>query len=64
MTVQLPLVLLLLAVTIALVRQSDLRLGHAVVCTLFGFYLADSSLGPVVARITEQAVGLVEQFNF
>ncbi|MGW7521738.1 hypothetical protein ACWGJ2_39860 [Streptomyces sp. NPDC054796] len=39
-----------------LVRRSGLKGSHAVVCVLFGFYLADSSLAPVIDRLVEAVV--------
>lgn len=43
-------VVLLLAVAVAvLCRYAGLRISHAVVCVLFGFYLARSALAPSIS---------------
>ena len=51
---------LLLAVTVAaLYRWAGLRPWHAIVCVLFGFYLASSPLAPAVEAAVNQLAGLV-----
>ena len=46
-------VVLLLAVAVAvLCRYAGLRAWHAVVCVLFGFYLASSALAPAISTAT------------
>lgn len=44
MAVSVSAVVVLGFITFLLVKKSGLKAGHAVVCALFGFYLADSSL--------------------
>jgi hypothetical protein len=39
-------VLLLGALVILLTRKSGLKVSHAIVCALFGFYLAGTSIAP------------------
>lgn len=51
-------VLLGLAVFV-LCRFAALRLSHAVVCVLFGFYLASSPLAPTIADAVETLTRLV-----
>jgi hypothetical protein len=47
-------VLALLAVAVfVLCRYAGLRVWHALVCVLLGFYLASSSLAPDINRIVE-----------
>ena len=51
---------LLLAVTVAaLCRYAGLRAWHALVCVLFGFYLASSSLAPVISDAAGALFGLI-----
>jgi uncharacterized membrane protein len=38
---------------VLLCRYAGLRILHAVVCVVLGFYLASSSLAPDISRITE-----------
>jgi hypothetical protein len=37
---------------ILLCRYAGLRISHAVICMVLGFYLASSSVAPEIARIT------------
>ena len=47
-------VLAILSVAVVLLcRYAGLRILHAVVCIVLGFYLASSSLAPDISRITE-----------
>ncbi|WP_435836879.1 hypothetical protein [Streptomyces albus] len=46
--VTLPLTLVLALIVWLLVRRSGLEPSHAVVCVLFGFYLARSSVAPPI----------------
>jgi hypothetical protein len=53
-------IVLLLAVAVAvLCRWAGLRVWHAVVCGLLGFYLASSSLAPTIAAAVRQLARLV-----
>ena len=44
-------VLLLAVAVVVLCRWAGLKPWHALVCVLFGFYLASSSLAPALARL-------------
>ncbi len=59
MTVTLSVVLLLSAVVIVLCRYAGLRVWHALVCIVLGFYLASSSLAPDIAQITHSLFHLL-----
>ncbi|WP_051846919.1 hypothetical protein [Streptomyces sp. NRRL F-5053] len=59
--VKLPLIGVLALTVWVLVTRSTLKGGHAVVCLLFGAYLADSSLAPVITDVVTAVVGLLEQ---
>lgn len=52
MTVSLSLVVVLSVAVILLCRYAGLRLLHAVVCIVLGFYLASSSFAPEIGRLT------------
>ena len=52
MTVTLSAALLLGAGVFLLCRYAGLKISHAAVCVIFGFYLASSSLAPDIAYIT------------
>ncbi|MER5933699.1 hypothetical protein DEJ50_21360 [Streptomyces venezuelae] len=52
-------VVLLAVVVFLLVRKSGLKPGHAVVCTLLGFYLASSSMAPTLDQLTTNVAGMI-----
>jgi hypothetical protein len=57
-------VLLLLIVVVLLVRRSGLKPGHAVACTLLGFYLASSSWAPQINDLTSNVAGMISDIKF
>ena len=52
MTVTLSVVFALSAVVFLLCRYAQLRVWHAAICIVLGFYLASSSFAPDIAQIT------------
>ena len=52
LTVSISAALLMGAGVFLLCRYAGLRVWHAAVCVIFGFYLASSSLAPDIANIT------------
>ncbi|MFJ1752185.1 DUF2304 domain-containing protein [Kitasatospora sp. NPDC088134] len=50
---------LMLVVVWALVRRSGLKLSHALVCALLGFYLASSSIAPSIQQVTANLAGMI-----
>ena len=55
MTITLSAVVLLAVLVYFLVRFAGLRGWQAVICILFGFYLANSSLAPYIRTATRAA---------
>jgi hypothetical protein len=53
LTITLSAALALGAAVFILCRYADLKVLHAAVCVIFGFYLASSSLAPDIANITQ-----------
>ena len=51
LTVSISAALLMGAGVFLLCRYAGLRIWHAAVCVIFGFYLASSSLAPDIANI-------------
>ena len=51
LTVSISAALLMGAGVYVLCRYAGLRVWHAAVCTVFGFYLASSSLAPDIANV-------------
>ena len=56
-------VLLLGIITFLLVKKGGLKAGHAVVCTLFGFYLASSSIAPTVSKAVASLAQMISQIK-
>ncbi|GAA4620440.1 hypothetical protein GCM10023196_004430 [Actinoallomurus vinaceus] len=50
MALSVSLVIVLGALVYGLYRYAGLRAWHAIVCTLFGFYLASTSLAPQIRQ--------------
>ncbi|GGZ45346.1 hypothetical protein [Streptomyces bluensis] len=48
MAVSISVVVLLLVLAVVFLRNGTLKLSHAVVCMLLGFYLASSSMAPTI----------------
>ncbi|MFP3986520.1 hypothetical protein U9R90_03265 [Streptomyces sp. E11-3] len=48
MAISISVVLLLLILAVVFLRNGALKLPHAVVCVLLGFYLASSSMAPTI----------------
>ena len=51
MTISISATLLMGVAVFGLCRYAGLRIWHAAVCVIFGFYLASSSLAPDIANI-------------
>ncbi|WP_405997242.1 hypothetical protein [Streptomyces sp. NBC_00829] len=48
MAISISIVLLLLVLAVIFVRNGGLKLSHAIVCALLGFYLASTSMAPTI----------------
>jgi len=57
-------VLLLGVVAYLLFRNDGLRIQHALVCTLFGFYLAGSSLAPHITAGGNSFANMLSHLTF
>ncbi|CAM5429082.1 hypothetical protein SALBM135S_08968 [Streptomyces alboniger] len=57
-------VVLLAIIVFLLVKKSGLKAGHAVVCTLLGFYLASSSIAPTINELTTNVAGMIGDIKF
>jgi hypothetical protein len=53
LTVTMSAALLLGAAVALLCRYAGLKIWHAAVCMIFGFYLASTSLAPQISQFTE-----------
>ncbi|MCG7529080.1 hypothetical protein MHW47_32180 [Streptomyces sp. OfavH-34-F] len=57
-------VVLLAIIVFLLIRKSGLKGGHAVVCALLGFYLADSTIAPTISELTTNVAGMIGGLKF
>jgi hypothetical protein len=57
-------VVLLAIIVVILVRKSGLKGGHAIVCVLFGFYLASSTVAPTISDLTTNVADMIGSFKF
>ncbi|MFI6335191.1 hypothetical protein [Streptomyces sp. NPDC050535] len=48
MAISISVVVLLLILAVVFVRNGALKLSHAVVCVLLGFYLASTNMAPTI----------------
>ncbi|WP_328885278.1 hypothetical protein [Streptomyces sp. NBC_00316] len=48
MAISISLVLLLLVLAVIFLRNGGLKLSHAIVCALLGFFLAGTSMAPTI----------------
>ena len=56
MTVTISLALLLGVVVFLLCKYAGLRIWHAAVCIILGFYLASTSFAPYIFQFTENMI--------
>jgi H+/gluconate symporter-like permease len=57
-------VVLLAVIVVLLVKKSGLKGVHALVCALFGFFLAGSSIAPTINDLTSSVAGMISDINF
>ncbi|MER8015258.1 hypothetical protein ACIQ7S_17955 [Streptomyces griseoluteus] len=50
MAVSISVVLLLLILAVVFMRNGALKISHALVCMLLGFYLASTSMAPTISN--------------
>ncbi|WP_329567295.1 DUF2304 domain-containing protein [Kitasatospora sp. NBC_01266] len=55
--------MLMLVIVVVLIRRSGLKLGHAIVCALLGFYLASSSIAPSIQQVTSNLAGMLNDLK-
>jgi hypothetical protein len=57
-------VVLLLIIVVLLVQRSGLKPGHAIACTLLGFYLASSGAAPTITDFTNNVADMISKIQF
>jgi hypothetical protein len=60
LAVTLSVLLVLSVAVIVLCRYAGLRVFHALVCVLLGFFLASSSFAPDITRFVSSLIGLLQ----
>lgn len=59
MAISISVVLLLLILAVVFLRNGALKISHAVVCALLGFYLASTSMAPTIREGLTATAGIV-----
>ncbi|MGW1027655.1 hypothetical protein ACWD4J_28815 [Streptomyces sp. NPDC002577] len=63
MAVSISAVLLLLILAVVFIRNGALKLSHALVCILLGFYLASTSMAPTIHEGLSATAEIVSHLN-
>ncbi|GAA2749483.1 MULTISPECIES: DUF2304 domain-containing protein [Kitasatospora] len=54
---------LMLVMVWVLVKRSGLKLTHAIICALLGFYLASTSIAPSIQAVTANVAGMINNLK-
>ncbi|MEE1742507.1 hypothetical protein [Streptomyces sp. BE147] len=63
MAVSISLVLLMLILAVIFLRNGGLKISHALVCALFGFFLAGTSMAPTIQEGIAATANVVGSLN-
>lgn len=63
MALSVSLVLLLGILVIVLIRSKSVKPGPAIVCVLFGFFLASTSMAPSISRFMTGVADMIGQIH-
>ncbi|GAA3115351.1 hypothetical protein [Streptomyces echinatus] len=63
MAISISVVLLLLVLAVIFVRNCSLKISHALVCTILGFYLACTSMAPTIQSGLNATADLVSSLR-
>ncbi|MFF3752584.1 hypothetical protein ACFYYH_19325 [Streptomyces sp. NPDC002018] len=63
MAISISVVLLLVILAVIFVRTGGLKLSHATVCVLLGFFLAGTSMAPTIANGISATAGVVSSLR-
>lgn len=64
MVVRISAAVLLSILVFLFVKKGGLKVGHAVVSVLLGFYLASSSIAPNISQATQRVVEIIGKIKF
>ncbi|MFI8436109.1 hypothetical protein ACIGJO_20620 [Streptomyces sp. NPDC079020] len=63
MAISISLVLLMLILAVIFLRNGGLKISHALVCALFGFFLAGTSMAPTIQEGIVATANVVGSLN-
>ena len=63
MAISISVVLLLLILAVIFLRSGGLKISHALVCALLGFYLASTSIAPTIHSGLTATAGIVSSLR-
>ncbi|WP_419996158.1 hypothetical protein [Streptomyces boninensis] len=63
MAISISVVLLLLVLAIVFLRSGSLKVTHAVVCVLLGFYLASTAMAPTIQTGLDATANVVSNIR-
>lgn len=63
MSVSISVVLLLCILAVVFLRSGTLKMTHAIVCVLLGFYLASSSMAPTIRTGLDSTASMVSSIR-
>jgi hypothetical protein len=63
MAISISVVVLLLILAVVFLRNGALKLSHALVCVLLGFYLASTSMAPTIHNGLTATANIVSSLN-
>ena len=63
MAISISIVLFLLVLAVIFLRNGGLKMSHAVVCALLGFYLASTSMAPTIHEGLTATADIVSSLN-
>jgi hypothetical protein len=64
MALSISFVLVLAILVVVLIRSKSVKPGPAVVCVLFGFFLASTSMAPTINRFLTGVADMIGQIRF
>ncbi|MCX2969686.1 hypothetical protein WDH52_04435 [Streptomyces sp. TRM70308] len=64
MALEISAVVLLAIIVFLLIKKSGLKGMHALICVLFGFYLASSSVAPTISDFTTSVADMLGSVSF
>lgn len=64
MALSISLVLVLGILVVVLIRGKSVKAGPAIVCVLFGFFLASTSMAPNITRFVTGVADMIGQIRF